>query len=296
MIKRFIPFIFAGILGLVAVFAMQQVIQSERRSLAVQRKKLEDEYRSIQPIDVIVAHKQIPEGATITAEHLDKRSIPKAYIQPYAATRGSELLGMVAKVPIEEGEQIQLNKLRRQEDRPKAETLSVLTPKGMRAVTIGSDALGGVGGFVRPGDKVDILWTFQVPQQGAAARHPSQGNAELVTMALFQGIDVLAVANEMVGKSTSDQASGNDFTVTISLTPQQVSVLLFAREQGKVQLSLRPKTDKGEEVAVAPANMQALMVAVLGEKAVPPAPKPPRIVEVFKGLEKSVVAVSDESQ
>lgn len=285
-IKRLIPFIAAGLFGLVAVFMLQTVLQTERKKLEADRKKLLEQYRLIEPVDVIIARKDIPEGEPISAEALDKKSIPKQYVQPYATSRGADLLGMVAKSPIASGEQILTNKLRRASDKPVGATLSAVTPEGMRAVTIGTDALGGVGGFIRPGDKVDILWTLQVPK--SESKEP-----ELVTVSLFQAVDVLAVGPEMVGRPASEQATSADFTVTISLTPQQASLLLYAREQGKIQLALRPMTDKDAQVAMSPTDMEAMMRAVLGDSSVPAARKPARMVEVIKGMDRSMVSVGE---
>lgn len=285
-IKRLIPFIVAGVFGLATVFMLQAVLQSERKKIAADRQKLMEQYRLIEPIDVIVARKDIAEGEAITAEHLDKKSIPKQFVQPYATSRGADLLGMVAKSPIATGEQILTNKLRRDSDKPVGATLSAVTPEGMRAVTIGTDALGGVGGFVRPGDKVDVLWTLQVPK-------PDSKEPELVTVSLFQAVDVLAVGPEMVGKAPSEQVVSSDFTVTISLTPQQASLLLYAREQGKIQLALRPTGDKDLHVAMSPTDMEAIMRAVMGDESVPPARKPERMVEVIKGMDRSMVSVTE---
>lgn len=285
-IKRLIPFIVAGVFGLATVFMLQTVLQSERKKIAADRQKLMEQYRLIEPIDVIVARKDIAEGEAITAEHLDKKSIPKQFVQPYATSRGADLLGMVAKSPIATGEQLLTNKLRRDSDKPVGATLSAVTPEGMRAVTIGTDALGGVGGFVRPGDKVDVLWTLQVPK-------PDSKEPELVTVSLFQAVDVLAVGPEMVGKAPSEQVVSSDFTVTISLMPQQASLLLYAREQGKIQLALRPTGDKDLHVAMSPTDMEAIMRAVMGDESVPPARKPERMVEVIKGMDRSMVSVTE---
>ncbi len=287
MIKRYIPFIFAGLLGMGAVYLVQQYVQSERRALEAQKKKLLEQFQAIAPIDVVVARKDIPEEAQIIADMLDTKQIPKAFVQPYATSRAMDLLNMVAKVPIAAGEQVLTNKVRSAEARSKSESLAAITPKGMRAVTIGADMLTGVGGFVRPGDKVDVVWSLQVPR-------PDTKEPDLVTITLFQGVDVLAVGRDIAGRAAQEEAPSGEHTVTLSLTPEQTAVILYAREQGRVQLSLRSKTDKGEAIALTPTDMDAVMQAVMGEGKFPSAAKQaPRTVEVFKGLEKSLVAVSE---
>ena len=285
MIKRLIPFIVSAVLGLIAVVMLQRYLAGERAKLTAKQQELQALFQDQK--NVIVALKEIPEGTAITPELLGSQPIPSKFVQPYATSQAMDVVGWVAKVPIAQGEQILTNKLRRESEQPLSATLSGLTPEGKRAVTIGADALTGVGGFVRPGDAIDVLWTFKVPQAGTQ-------ETELVTMTLFQNVSVLAVGDQMIGKAASDHEASQSYTVTLALNPQETALLLYAREQGQIQLSLRPKTEKDLQVAVSPANMATIMESALGKEAVAEAPSPQRTVEVIRGLEHSVVAVSNE--
>jgi len=292
ILKRFLPFIFAGILGFAAVLLLQRYLQQQRQQVAAERQKLLGQYKLLSPVDVIVARKDIPEDTMIVGDLLETRSIPQQFVQPYAAVRIMDALGLYTMVPIAKGEQLMTNKLRRTSERPIGDTLSAVTPEGKRAVTIGIDALSGVGGFVRPSDTVDVLWTFQVPQPGTEER-------ELVTLPLFQNVTVLGVGSEIIGTrpSADDKqppaAAAAANTVTLALEPQAAAVLLYAREQGQITLVLRSRIEKEQRVEITPANMATVMESVLGTEATGPPPKPQRSVEVFKGLERSVVAVSE---
>jgi len=101
------------------------------------------------------------------------------------------------------------------------------------------------------------------------------------------------VGNEMIGRATSEKEPAPDYTVTLSLTPQETSLLYYARAQGQIQLSLRPRTDKSGQLAIAPASGKTLMESLLGKQAGTGTPKPQRTVEVYKGLERSVVSVNE---
>ena len=287
MIKRFLPFIVAGIFGLGAVVIMQRYLQGQRRALQEERNKLFAEYQNLAPTEVIIAAQDIPEETVVTVEQLATKTVPQQFIQPYATSRGGDVIGWVTKAPIAQGEQVLTNKLRRATEVPASATLSGVTPEGKRAVTIGTDTLTGVGGFVRPGDTIDVLWTFKVPQAGGQESEP-------VTMTLFQNVSVLAVGDQMIGKTSTEHEPSQSYTVTLALNPQETALLLYAREQGQVQLSLRPKTEKDLQVAVSVANMATIMESTLGKAAVAEAPSPQRTVEVIRGLEHSVVAVNNE--
>jgi pilus assembly protein CpaB len=184
----------------------------------------------------------------------------------------------VAAIDIAQGEQVLRNKLKRPEEMARrGRTLSQLTSEGMRAITIGSDALSGVGGFIRPGDRIDIHWT-----------HAARGE-EVVTLTLFQNVHVLAVGDQMLGRAPAEGVAGGNYTVTLELTPEQAELLLFAREQGNVQLSLRSPDEKLESIPVAPINTTTFMQSVFGRAVVEE--RQPQRVEVFKGLDRNVVSV-----
>lgn len=284
LLRIIIPLMFGLMAGAIGIQAVKNREMQLERKYKVLTDKLTADYKG--PVDVIVAKQDIPQGTEIQIKFLTLAKVPEKFIQPYATASPNELVGLVNIAPIAKGEQVLKNKLRKPNEIASEATLSGVTPEDRRAITIGSDALAGVGGFIRPGDNVDVLWTVKLPA--------AQGG-EAVTMVLFQDVSVLAVANQMVGRPASGQEANRDYTVTLALTPQDASLLLYAREQGRVQLSLRSQADKGKRVAIAPANSRNLMEAILGKEAVAPPPPPTtqKTIEVIKGLERTVVAIEN---
>ena len=288
MIKRLIPFVFAAVLGLVGVFMTQryiaQQVTRQRQAFEAERKTLLAQVQELSQssVEVLVAQKDIQEGEAVTAAHLDRRAVPQAYVQPYVMTRPVDVLGLVALVPIAQGEQMLRNKLGQADEVQAGRTLSGLTPKGKRAVTIGTDALTGVGGLIHPGDRVDVLWTFERPT----------GNTEeptLVTVTLFQNVPVLAVGDQLVGSKPKEAGETRDHTLTLALDPQETSLLLYARREGVIQLSLRPQEDSETVADVKPTDMTIAVKSILGQRVGGQPSK--RVVEVIRGLEQSVVPV-----
>ena len=99
--------------------------------------------------------------------------------------------------------------------------------RGMRAFAIRVDVSSGVSGFLRPGDKVDIYWTGQVRQAGAA-------DGEF-TRLIETNVELIAV----------DQKANSDIsgaviarTVTVAAKPEQVAALAQAQSTGKLTLAL----------------------------------------------------------
>ncbi|MBI4354714.1 MAG: Flp pilus assembly protein CpaB [Candidatus Omnitrophica bacterium] len=296
-LRRTLPFIIAVVTGLTAAVLNWNFLTKQRRALEAERQRLLADFRA--PVEVVVAARDLAPEVTLEASHFAPAVIPEKFVQPYAARAPEEIIGLVTQAPIAEGEQILRNKLRRPDEAPLGSRLSTVTPKGKRAVTIAVDTLTGVGKFVRPGDLVDVLWTLQLPGPGEGMQP--------VTLTLFQDVPVLAVGGETLvgggqapaagGEGASEAGAGavsGQFTVTMALDPQETSFLLFAREQGGIQLSLRPRSETGTRVSVVPANIGTLLEQQLGISA--QGPPPPRQVEVYKGLEKGVVEVTESSR
>jgi pilus assembly protein CpaB len=283
-IRRLAPLLFAVAMGLAAVVVMRQYLLQEHGRLEREREQLLADFRS--PVNVLVAAQDVPEGTTLEAQHLAADVVPEKFVQPYAARSPAELLGMVTTAPLAEGEQVLTNKVRRPDEVPQGITLSGIMPKGKRAVTIGVDAITGVGGFVRPGDAVDVLWTVKLPGT----------QEEIITLTLFQDVPVFAVGKDIKGRATETTEQSPQYTVTLALTPQETSFLLFAREQGRIQLSLRPQHESGAQAALTPATsatFNAFIESQLGLKA-QAGVKPTRQVEVYKGLQREVVLLPAE--
>lgn len=290
VIQRLMLGIFALVLAALAVVMANRWMTEQRRVLEAERQRLQVDYQA--PVEVLVAAKDIAEGVTLDAVQVQVASVPEKFLQPYAARRANDVLGLVTMAPIAAGEQMLLNKVRRPETAPTGATLSSLVPQGKRAVTIGVDSLTGVGGFVRPGDAVDMLWTVQLPGEGG------QG-PQAVTLTLFQNVPVMAVGEQLAGRRASAARSDQreTSTITLALTPQETSFLLFAREQGRVQLSLRSRAEEAAQVAVLPANVGTLNAFLSTQPGVPvePPSKAPRSVEVYKGLKRDIVFVEEGS-
>ena len=285
MIKRFLPVLVAGVMGLVAVLLTQYYLNRKQLELDRQRKELETLYKDL--VQIVVAQENVPEGTTLQTGHVTRSAIPKKFVQPYTTSRVEELLGLVTTAPIAKGEQIMGTKLRRPGETTAESKLSELTPQGKRAVTVATDVVSAVGGFVRPGDTVDVLWTISVPQASG------QGS-ELATMTLFQDVTVLTVGNQLPGqKAPKEGTLETTNAVTLALSPQEASFLLFAKEQGKIQLSLRSRLDKGHEIEVAPTNMKSLMQSLFLKIRPNDSPKSQHNVERFKGLERSTLPVNE---
>ncbi|PZQ51990.1 MAG: Flp pilus assembly protein CpaB [Novosphingobium pentaromativorans] len=196
-------------------------------------------------------------GETITADMIrNSRSDPARF--PTAVTP-AEVIGKVAT------RDIPANSLIPRPALGQETKLAIRVPMGMRAISIDTTAEIAVAGLVRPGDRVDV----QVVYPGEDALSGARASGASRARTLLQMVPVLAVGEVVVGtqpaaSAMSAVATGMGAppstpaeapmpparTVTLALTPAQVSELSLAKSTGALTLSLRNPGDSAE-VAVA---------------------------------------------
>ncbi|HKT75148.1 MAG TPA: Flp pilus assembly protein CpaB, partial [Sphingobium sp.] len=208
--------------------------------------------RSTAPVAILAAAaRAIRVGETITADMI--RNAPTdPQRHPMIAT-AAELVGKVATRAIVAGALIPRDAVGGEAK------LAIRVPVGMRAISIDTTAEIAVAGLVRPGDRVDV----QVVYPGADAISGARGAGRSRAQTLLQMVQVLAVGEAVLGTQPPAGASGElsappppARTVTLALTPDQVSTLALAKSTGALTLSLRNPID-GEQLALAPATSRA---------------------------------------
>lgn len=295
MKPRLIPII-AGVILAIAAAVMVNVY------LADQRRQVQRLQEGMELKEVLVATANTPARTVLTAPMVELSSVPEKFAQPYALQQASAAVGKMTLAPIAKGEQVLATKLVGAEDGARS-SLAMATPPGYRAVTITLDPLAAVGGLVQPGDRVDILWTALVPR--------TSGSTQAITLTLVRQALVLAVNEQMLrpggavssdDKSSSDEAAktrrsgGRDtIPITFAFAPAEMELVLFAQEQGKLQLAMRPQGDTDDMDAGPTVTIEEVRTMLFGSQQ-PATATNQRSVEVYRGLEKAVVNVQESSR
>ena len=199
---------------------------------------------------VVVAAQPIARGATLQPALLKVANYPQVSVPAGAFTsvaaltgdQGAQRLAMRSLTP---GEPILLTEVSGPGGR--LNLSSVLDP-GMQAVAIRSGDVAGVGGFVLPGDRVDVLLTRAIGQVNG-------GPVNTVTQILAENVRVVGIDqsdNDEADKPTVAKA------VTIEVTPEQAQTITLGQTVGSVSLSLRHVAD------AEPLARHATVVAELG--------------------------------
>jgi pilus assembly protein CpaB len=190
---------------------------------------------------VLVAQRALPTGTIITADAISFQDWPQALVKDAYYISGeadmSKLLGTVVRFPVTAGQPLTQGALVAPGDRG---FLAAALGPGMRAITIPVSDTTGVGGFVFPGDRVDLVLTQSVPTAGDRELKASE--------TILRNLRVLATdqatATETVDGKSVVKASR---TVTLEVTPRIAEKISVASTVGALSLILRPLADNQTE-------------------------------------------------
>src|ERR1700678_736355 len=153
--------------------------------------------------------------------------------------------------------------------------LTAKIPSGMRAISVRSDEVVGVAGFLLPGTHVDVLLTYH-----------SDKSPDARTATVLQDVVVLAAGQQIrpdpEGKPTSDNN-----VVTLLLKPDDSEKLVLATSLGAIHFVLRNGADK-EQASSTSVGLDELTGTTAplapAEAAIAPAPhRKPYQVETILG-------------
>ena len=202
---------------------------------------------------VLVAQRALPVGTIITADSVSFQQWPKEMIQDAyfidGADEMSKLLGTVVRFPVTAGQPLTKGALVKPGDRG---FLAAALGAGMRAVTIPVSQKTGVGGFVFPGDHVDLVLTQSV-------RASDNGESLKAAETILRNVRVLAT-DQSTETETEDGKTvvKTARTVTLEVTPKIAEKIAVAEDVGQLSLSLRSLADNQAELdhAIASGNVK----------------------------------------
>ena len=218
--RAILPIFLALVVALTASFFLYKWLQRQRAPKEVVQV-VESE-----AVPVVVAAVDLPWGTKLNSETIKrtpylKESLPPGYFSEVEAMEGRVLI-----VSLKQNEPILETKLA-----PISVSTggvsAVVTP-GKRAISVKGDKVLGISGFIKPGNRVDILVTLK------------HGKKE-ITKIVLENVLVLAT-----GKEIQENDKGNPSPVdvyTMEVTPEEGEKLTLAASKGKLQFALRNVTD-----------------------------------------------------
>lgn len=171
---------------------------------------------------IVVASQELAFGTPLTEANVRMVDWPRSSVPDGAFTTIPDALkgGRVALRPIEVGEPVLADRVSGPDGRA---SIAYNIPGDMRAVAIPISAVAGVGGFVAPGDVVDIFLTR------------AAGDSQMTSVVL-ENVQVLAI-DQLADEKKTNPKVGRTATVLTDLYGAQK--LTLARQIGSLSLALR---------------------------------------------------------
>lgn len=215
----------AAACGLVAMFGVRQAMSQKpetseemvevlQAALEIQPGEMLNE-TNVRPVKVNI--NACPEGVVTELTQVQERSL---------------------KVPAMPGDWILVSKLTEKGEIGAAANI----PEGMRAITIPVDATQTHSGMLRPGNRVDIMLTYDSRETGGNGRGQ-------IAKTILQYVEVFAVDDRIYGIDKTGEASGGAKNISVLVTPEQAGLLRLAEKVGRLSTALRSNSDKTEVVA-----------------------------------------------
>ncbi len=193
----------------------------------------------LETVDVLVARQDIVQGSAVTPSELRWQMWPAASAgtnfirQTDRPNAIEELSGSIARASFATGEPIREARLIKA---GASGYMAAILPSGMRAVSTEISAETSAGGFIIPGDHVDVILT-----QRDRAAEKATGTETFASETILSNIRVLAIDQSVEDQNGQKVVIGK--TTTLELTPGQVETLALGRELGKLSLALRSIAD-----------------------------------------------------
>ena len=163
--------------------------------------------------------------------------------------------GAIVRDPILAGEPITPRKIVRGGE---GGYLSVVLAPGKRAVAVPITSETAVGGFILPGDRVDVIQTrdaqaFSEGEGGGAAK-------KIIAETIIQNVRVLALDQTTAAEKDAKTIVAS--TATLEVGPAEAEALAKAKAAGPVTLTLRAYTDLGGPSGLAAPSQDSAVVRI----------------------------------
>lgn len=204
--------------GLVAMLGIQQAMQGGQGAASPKVK-------------VLVARAEIQPGVQLTDDLVGFQDLPKEAVPEDAVTSFEQYEERSLMYPVISGDVIRQSKLGKKGEFTRSRQI----PEGMRVIAISVNDTQTISGMMRPGDRVDILVTYQ--------KRGQRGQPTTHTATLLKYIEVFGTDNKTISDGATKQQEVKTKVVSLLVDPKQVNIIKLAESKGQLALSWRHPDD-----------------------------------------------------
>lgn len=229
--------------------------------------------------EIVVATVEILRGAALKKEQLELREYVETSIPDGAFYNINDIVGRVLKQTVGPNDPITTRRLASKETIGGGVS-SLITP-GKRAMSVKGNAVMGLSGFVRAGDRVDVLVSLTTGE-----------DEDPVTKLVLANVKILATGTQVeppeVGNTGAPTAPVDVYT--LELTPVESERLALAATQGTLNFALRNTLDDKEVLTIGATVPSTLAAYKPKVKAKARKKKIPAVqVEVITGADRKTL-------
>ena len=219
--------------------------------------------------EVIVAQADLAWGTKLSPEMLQIVNYPANAIPDGHYKKVDDLQDAVLLHDVKKNEPILQSKLASGKD--VGVGVAAVTDPSKRAMSVKVDEVIGVSGFIKPGDRVDVMVTIEPDSK---SQHP-------VAKLILENLRVLA-AGMQYEKNGTEKDPKPVQVMTLEVDIEEAEKLALASTQGKLRLALRNPLNT-EKVLTKGANVGSLLASFRPKESKKAAAAPEFHVEVIKG-------------
>ena len=221
--------------------------------------------------EIAVASADVPWGTPLTDEFIRVVSYPEDILPVGHFKNVDDLKGRVVLSPLKKNEPFMESKLAPMD--VKTGGVSAVMDPQKRAMAVKVNEVVGLPGFIKPGDRVDVMVTFERPG--------GNKNNKKITKVVLENSLVLATGTQM--ERVDEEEPKAVKVITLEVTLIEAEKLAMATNEGKIRLALRSPLNP----EIQKTRGAKLTDLVTSYQLAPRASKRLK-VEVIKGKDKSV--------
>jgi pilus assembly protein CpaB len=222
---------------------------------------------------VVVAAKDLDRGAAIDAAMLRTVRLPAESLPQNAFSDPATLVGRTLRERIYQNEPLTEARLVPKDG---GAGISAMIAPGKRAIAVKGNKVLGLAGFIRPGNRVDVLVTIDNKQVPGRIR----------TKTVLENIPVLATGTELEDNGKGEPSPVD--TYTLELTPAEGERLSLAATKGTLHFALRNPADETLVATPGASVKSTLSIASSSDKA-KTRRRPDYVVEVLRGGQRQIM-------
>ncbi|NVK36208.1 MAG: Flp pilus assembly protein CpaB [Rhodobacteraceae bacterium] len=191
---------------------------------------------SMSQAKVLVATRDVGLGEKLSSSDLTWADWPESAIPNGAMVQSAQsdaletVTGQIARAPIYDGEPIREQRLVSTDKG----YMAAILPKGKRAIAVSVGAETTAGGFILPGDRVDLILTR------------SDNSSSAISETFMENVRVLAIDETTAGERDEKSLSPQR-TATLELSIEQAEIVAQSQQVGKISLALRSAQDSEDD-------------------------------------------------